>query len=284
MEKVFRRDVPFAGPFADSLEIEAAGNEYEGAQVVVVPIDGDLEEVRWAVKPFDGDPRIRITCSPVGYVKSANPQLTAHGEPSPWWPDPLLEFLDTFDCPRGEVQPLWINVYVPPGTQTREYTTRLTVTARNAEAKSLPIRLTVFGFDIPREQHLKTVWGTGEKVFAQFYPDYDEALAWKYFDLMLSHRMAPNDLYRKDRRASRARTPSIISPAFKPSERLREAGSAWWNIGYVLAPGSRAGRRSAGLRVLRRIPRRLRCHVQTRAGARPCSGMARGRLRHLFPG
>jgi hypothetical protein len=237
MQQVFRRDVPFTGDFRETLHLAAAGNEHEGGQVVVVPIDADLRRVRWRVEPFtDSAAGVRITAAPVGYVRSASPALATATSPSEWWPDPLLDFLEHFDCPVGEVQPIWLSVYVPPGTRPGRYSTRLTVSAREARSKSLEVRLRVFGFDVPKEQHLKTVWGTGEDMFAHFYPDYDETLAWKYFDLMLDHRMAPNDLYRT-RPTGRPGEDGVYHLASVDALRkLRETGSAWWNIGYVLAP------------------------------------------------
>jgi len=237
MEKVFRRDVPFAGAFADTLTIELAGNEYEGAQVAVVPIDADLQRVRWEVAPFTGAAaEVAISAMPVGYVKSDRPALTTPANPSEWWPDPLLDFLDHFDCPAGEVQPLWVTVHVPPGTQAGTYTTKLTVSARGAQSKTMRVRLRVFGFDVPKEQHLRTVWGTGEGTFSRFYPDYDEQLAWRFFDLMLSHRLAPNDLYRTKPTGNPEEDGVHHLASVEALKRLREAGSAWWNIGYVLAP------------------------------------------------
>jgi hypothetical protein len=237
MEKVSRRDVPFAGPFAETLTIQAAGNEYEGAQVVVVPIDTELERVSWKVEPFSGAAaQIGISAAPVGYVKSDTPALTTPTNPSEWWPDPLLDFLEHFDCPAGEVQPIWVTVHVPAGTRAGTYATRLTVSARGAEPKTMRIRLRVFGFDVPKEQHLRTVWGTGEGTFARFYPNYDEQLAWRFFDLMLAHRMAPNDLYRTRPTGNPEEDGVYHLASVDALKRLREAGSAWWNIGYVLAP------------------------------------------------
>ncbi len=238
MEKVFRRDIPFSGAFTDRLLIEAAGNETEAAQVIVVPIDRKLRDVTWNVQPFHGPAaEVRISVVAVGYVRSDTPALTTPTSPSDWWPDPLLDFLDTFDCPKGEAQPLWVSITVPPATRPGTYSTRLTVNARHAQPKHMRIDLRVFGFDIPREQHLKTVWGMSEQNFARFYgDDYDEEFASKYFDLFLSHRMAPGDLYRTRPNGSPGEDNVYHLAGIEALRQLREAGSAWWNVGYVLAP------------------------------------------------
>jgi len=238
MEKVFRRDVAFSGAFTDRLLIEAAGNETEAAQVVVVPIGRRLRDVTWSAEPLRGAAAdVRLSVVPVGYVKSDTPALVTVTSPSDWWPDPLLGFLQTFDCPQDEVQPLWVSVTVPPGTRPGAYSTRLTVSARQAEPKTMGIRLRVYGFDVPKEQHLRTVWGVSEGNFARFYgDDYDEDFAWRYFGLFLSHRMAPGDLYRTRPTGIPGEDNVYHLASVGALRRLREAGSAWWNIGYVLAP------------------------------------------------
>ena len=234
MDKVFRRDALFEGRFTTAVTIEAAGNEHEAAQIIVIPVDRDLTGVTWGVEPA---PPIRLTVAPVGYVKGDNPELVTAESPSEWWPDPILDFLDTSDCPAGEVQPLWVSAYVPPGTQAGIYTSKLTVSASGCEAKSVELRVRVFGFDVPREQHLKTVWGMNEANFARFYGDtYGESLAWKYFQLFLDHRMAPADLYRSKPTGKKGEDSVYHLASVDALKRLRAAGSSWWNVGYVVAP------------------------------------------------
>lgn len=238
MQKVFGRDVPFLGPFGDTLTIEAAGNEEEGGQLVLVPIAQDLEGVTWELTPFVGEAgNVETQVVPVGYVKSDTPALTTPTSPSEWWPDPLLSFLDTFDCPRGQVQPLWVSARVPAGTRPGLYETTLRVRARNARERKVRVRLRVYGFDVPRQQHLKTVWGMSEGNFARFYADrYDEKLAWRYFDLFLAHRMAPGDLYRTAPTGRKGSDSVYHLGSVEAQRKLIEAGSGWWNVGYVLAP------------------------------------------------
>ena len=234
MEKVFRRDAPFDGRFATRVTIEAAGNEHEGAQVMVVPVDRDLTGVTWEAEPI---PPIKLSVAPVGYVKSDRPELVTLESPSEWWPDPILDFLETFDCPTNQVQPLWVSAYVPPGTKAGTYTSRLTVKAAGCEAKSVELRVRVFGFDVPREQHLRTIWGMSEANFARFYGDaYDEDFAWEYFRLFLDHRMAPASLYRGRPTGRKAEDSVYHLASVRALKRLRAAGSSWWNVGYVVAP------------------------------------------------
>ncbi len=237
MEKVFRRDGAFMGPFTDTLKIALAGNEYECAQVVVVPIDQDLRDVTWSAKPFKGGGRgIELSVAPVGYVKNDTPALETGPSPSEWWPDPILSFLDSFDCPTDEVQPLWITAYAPPGTRAGTYQTRLTVSAKGAEPKSIKLRVRVYDFDVPKQQHLKTIWGMSEPNFAMHHDSYDEEMAWKYFDMFLQHRMAPADLYRTKPTGIEGEDGVYHLASVEAQKRLIEAGSAWWNVGYVLAP------------------------------------------------
>ena len=135
------------------------------------------------------------------------------------------------------MQPLWVSARVPAGTRPGLYETTLRVRSRNAGERKVRVRLRVYGFDVPKQQHLRTVWGMSEGNFARFYGDgYDEELAWRYFDLFLAHRMAPGDLYRTNPTGRKGSDSVYHLASVEAQRKLIEAGSGWWNVGYVLAP------------------------------------------------
>ena len=236
MVKVFRRDVPFDGRFADTVSISLARNEHEGAQVVVVPIDVDLDRVTWELRGLQAE-GISASVAPVGYVHSKEPALVSNSEPSEWWPDPLLSFLKTFDVPRGEVQPLWLDVRAAKDTPAGTYSGELVVGAQNAASKTIGLNVRVLDFTLPTQQHLKTIWGMTEGNFSKYYQErYDEEFAWKYFDMFLDHRMAVADLYRTQPTGEEGRDGLYHLADVEALKRLMARGSGWWNVGYVLAP------------------------------------------------
>ena len=171
MEKVFRDADGFAGRFPDELSLWAARNEFEAAQVVAVSLgDEDIEGCRAQVSDLAGPDGATIgpdnlTTSIVGYIRTREPGYvtTRVGE----WPDPLLPNRP-FTLRAGQVQPVWLRVYVPPGTPAGRYGGTIEVSG-GGRRLHLPIALNVLNFDLPRRQHLATPMGCGPAELAQWY-------------------------------------------------------------------------------------------------------------------
>ncbi len=236
MVKVFGRDAPFEGTFTDAVSVRLARNEHEAAQVVVVPVDADLKGVRWRIEGFD-KPGLRVSAVPVGYVKSHIPQPVSRPMPSEWWPDPLLDFLTTFDVPRGQCQPLWVDVHASAAATAGAYTGRLVVSAEGVAARSIAIRVQVHDFTLPVEQNLKTVWGLTTSMFTKLYGDrFNRQMAFDLYDLLLDHRLAVNDLYRTKPTGIAGEDAMHYLTNPEGMRFLLKRGSGWWNVGYVLAP------------------------------------------------
>lgn len=236
MVKVFGRDVPFEGRFTETVDVSLARNEHEPAQVLVVPVDADLTGVTWRIEGFDS-PGLQVNAVPVGYVKSRIPQPVSLPMPSEWWPDPLLDFLTTVDVPRGQCQPLWVDVHASAAAAPGIHTGRLVVSAEGVAARSIAIRAHVYDFALPVEQNLKTVWGLTTSMFTKLYGDrFDREMAFDLYDLLLDHRLAVNDLYRT--RSTGIAGEDAMHYLTNPEGMrfLMERGSGWWNVGYVLAP------------------------------------------------
>lgn len=92
MDKVFRDERWTRGP-AGKLALEAARNETEGIQLVVVPTGpAALRSVTVEASGLRCQrtviPSTSITWNVVGYVKTEKPAYKAPREG--WWPDPLL--------------------------------------------------------------------------------------------------------------------------------------------------------------------------------------------------
>jgi hypothetical protein len=104
-------------------------------------------------------------------------------------PDPFWD-VAAMDVPAKTVQPLWIEVDVPPGTPPGNYTG--TVTLRwHGGSSFLPIKLTVWSWTLPRTRHQQvTNWfdfpGAGYRVAWDSPPFWE--LAGKYARLMVAHR------------------------------------------------------------------------------------------------
>lgn len=236
MVKVLRGLQQCDAQFADRATVHLAANEHEAVQIVVVPLESDLEGVSWRIEGPDA-PGVELSVSPVGYVWERHPAEASTSPDATWWPVPLLEYLDELDAPRGEVRPLWVDVHASADAAPGHHEATVTVRAENAGARTIRLGIEVFDFALPVEQHLKTIWGMTEGNFSRFYEErYDEEFAWKYFDMFLDHRLSAANLYRTHPTGEEG-TDAIHHLANPEAmRRIRERGSGWWNIGYVLAP------------------------------------------------
>ena len=189
-------DKPFAGPGADTIEISAAGGEYESFQAVIYGVKESLSGMRVEVGGLSGEKgrigRENISINPVGYVETT---VVSKSYPSAlgFWPDPLLE-LNEFEVKAGEVQPVWVTVYVPRETPSGLYHGKIIVSAAGAGTRDVPFQLRVWGFDLPEKRVLKTLTWVGP--MSELYGYERESLKEKevhkqYYDLLLKNRLGP---------------------------------------------------------------------------------------------
>jgi hypothetical protein len=153
MEQIMPRVMPFDLRPAREVAVRLARNEKESVQVVVLPADEALGKVSVHATDLtasDGSvfKRAQIDCDVVGYVETRNrpPYGTSHVG---WWPDPILNFLGPVDIAAGDLQSFWIRVRAPADQPPGEYRGKLTVTAENAPAVALDLRVRVYGFALP---------------------------------------------------------------------------------------------------------------------------------------
>ncbi|MGC9317737.1 MAG: glycoside hydrolase domain-containing protein [Armatimonadota bacterium] len=234
--KVFREAALFEGEFAGEATVRLARNEHEAVQVAVVPLSRDLQDVTWEVRGLDGV-GLEVSVAPVGYVRENQPAYASVRRATTWWPDPILDYLTEIDeVPRGEVRPLWVDVHAGADARPGLHQGELVVRAAGGERR-VRLRVEVFDFALPVQQHLKTIWGMSEGNFARFYEDrYDDEFAWQYFDMFLEHRISPANLYRTMPTAEESEDSIYHLASVEALQRLKQRGSGWWNVGYVLAP------------------------------------------------
>lgn len=149
MESV-RPKIPRRIESAQSFSVRLARGEYESFQLLVRS-DSDMKGLR--VEAFGGEAADWVECSPVGYVKLVNkPEYFDKLEGNPtlgWWPNLILDFLDSADVPAGDVMSFWIRVHCPRETAAGEYGAVLRVSADGEEAREFPLAVRVNGFEMP---------------------------------------------------------------------------------------------------------------------------------------
>ncbi len=158
MEKVLPNAQAPSEPPA-SIELAAARGEVETGQLVVLS-DAALE-VRVAVSDLVGPegaiPASAVETGFVGYVPvAANTAATPPEElvaiaPCEI-PDPIHPGA-AWALEAGRAQPIWLTVRTPRDAAPGRYEGTVTVAAGGAE-QAVPLRLTVYGFEMPVERHL----------------------------------------------------------------------------------------------------------------------------------
>ena len=194
MTKVMPRGHAIDATPADELAVRLARSERESVQLIVAPGAHDLKNVRVKVTDLAGPngatfPASRIACDVTGYVHTqrkppyrvgcwtatnAAPgwvRSTRTAETG-WWPDPILNFLDGVDIVNFDAQSFWLRVHCPDSQPAGVYTGTLTITADNAPSRTLPFRVRVNNFAVPKASPLplaitfspETCWTDGEPI------------------------------------------------------------------------------------------------------------------------
>lgn len=225
MEKVFPKDVPFNTNVTRTAEVSLAGNETESVQLLIL---ADKQKLKYTqvnvsnIRSVDGKetgnlPTVQI--SPVGFVKTEKPPYPVRY--IGWYPDPILDFLTSFDIKKGDTQPVWIRVQTPTGTSAGDYIADVTVKPANANPVQLSLKIHVWEFDLPKENHLRNAMSLYDNYLPNAYGQVSDEMRAKYQDFVLSYRINPDNIYRA--------TP----PAIQDIERWSNEGLNAFNILHV---------------------------------------------------
>ena len=255
VDKVFRTDRPFMGTVGGPVKVELAGNEYEGAQLVL-RAKKPLKNVKVAVGDLVADGGKRLSASQievllVGYVNTRKPPYAV--DYVGWWPDPLLDFLPSFDLDANVWQPVWLDVHTAPDQAPGLYRGTATVSADGVEPLEVPIEVTVWPFAVPTEYHFPLAVVFWDHTLQSLYSK--DAAEWKKYEaycrgvaeladlgtgearrladirrkcheLILAHHLIPDRIYRNH------------PPRIDDVKRWKAAGARWFNILHVPSIGS----------------------------------------------
>jgi hypothetical protein len=184
--------------FKPEVSIDAARNEYESFQVVIMPFEKTLTDISIEVSELKTStnaviPQKNITVSKVDFLNidyDCGYEVDRRG----WWPDPLMTISGPFDIPKQRLcQPVWVTIHVPEDIPAGMYSGTITVTTADAGQESLPISLRVWDFDMPVQGHLFTHTWDEVGAYARFYNLKEYPLEWylRICDLLLKNRLNP---------------------------------------------------------------------------------------------
>ncbi len=203
MTKVMPAAVPPEHP-RTTMALSLARNEVEGAQVVLYSRPG--KKLRDVVIEIDG-PRTKqgepltggtVTWRRVGYVRSQRSSGHPVTRPRPgWYPDPLLA-TSRFDALPAMAQPVWVNVRTSAQTPPGSYEGRIRIKPANAPASSVALTVTVWPFALPTATHVKTAFCIMDGFLRRTYGPITPELRRSALDVMLDHRLNPDDISRTE--------------------------------------------------------------------------------------
>ncbi len=197
MEKARPRD-DFNVEGAKDFSLKLARGEYESLQVLVMPNGKDLSNVTVETRVSGINPKAFKT-SVVGYVKTINtpPYKGAHNITSKkpggyerkvqslqtgWWPDPILDYLDTTDIKGDDLQSFWVRLKCPGNQPSGIYKGSLTVKGLKGDERfnmNFPLTVMVYDFSVPKKSPLPLAITFSPGPHLQFATESDKALAKK---------------------------------------------------------------------------------------------------------
>jgi hypothetical protein len=178
---------PAPDPPEKSAELYAARNEFEPFQMVLRPDTKDASgvDVQFTDLRIENGTEViskeNISVYLERYLYLSQPS-SRKGEAG-YWPDPLIPRVDRyakearnafpFDVPRGQNQPLWVEVFVPLAARPGKYRGSARVSLGGTEQFIVPIHLTVWAFTLPSTSSLKSSFGlNGINVLKQYLGRY----------------------------------------------------------------------------------------------------------------
>ena len=169
LEKVHPGDRPRP---PGGIELLAARNEFEPFQLVLRAGAGRVDDVDVVLTDLAGPGGARIAADQATiyverYLRVRTPS-SVEGKAGEW-PDALVPAVDRYAGEKrnafpvtlepGRNQPVWIDLYVPPGTAPGEYRGKAVMRVKGEDRAAAPVTLEVLAFDLPSTSSLANSFG-----------------------------------------------------------------------------------------------------------------------------
>jgi hypothetical protein len=203
LEKIFQGDDYAPTVKADKIDVAAARNEYESAQVAIEAPWRPVTIKRVGFTDLNGPggasiPASAIKWERVDYIETTvePPYLTERGLGS--YPDPLIPGRE-FTVDKLSRVAVWITLKTPKECPSGVYRGRVTIVPDGLKPTTIPLNLKIWGFRLTDKTHLRTLTWLGEGAISAFYDNQwtpqgnikqgDAVRA--YEDFLLEHRLGP---------------------------------------------------------------------------------------------
>jgi hypothetical protein len=168
------------------LDIELAKNEYEASQLLI-SADSRIANVSVEVSDLINcntqstlKANDHVEINAIAYINvNMEEQKSDLEEPilradNGWYPDPLLSN-QAVNLKPNQLQPYLITVHAPQGTPAGDYTGNITIKDRSNRGATLPIRVRIWDFELPKTSRFKTAsflhWGMAKKIWGDAFID-----------------------------------------------------------------------------------------------------------------
>ena len=186
-----------------NIELELAKGEAESAQILVTTADdfewkcgtlqlGELRNEKG--EKFRGS----VKWERQAYLARCSGYAVHPLGPDPletWFPDPLLPAAP-FAVRKGSTQGLWLTFTAARESSAGVYKGDVKVLENGKVAAVLPVSVTVRNFALPKTFGLETAFAVMDGFIKARYPDNWREMKRKAIDMMLDHRLNPDDITR----------------------------------------------------------------------------------------
>lgn len=187
------------------INISAAKNEYEPAQIIISANDEEINNYNVEASDLTSADGNIIAKGNIflysAYYNSITNSL--NGYPAGYYPDILIPLKDRIaygdnKVAKNEIQSIWFSIYVPNDTKSGEYSGNFKVTF-NDKTEEIHVKLNVYDFTLPEETHAKTafaIWGPtyGNDMLSVIYGKKAKAAENSYYEFLLKYRVAGTSL------------------------------------------------------------------------------------------
>ena len=199
MQKVIPREMPITSLQMAPWALSVAHNETESVQIVVLPFDTELKNVRIEIGAFktkEGRPLApeAVTVRTVGYVNTK--PVPYEVEYSGWWPDPLLDFLPTVTIAPEEAQSFWISIRVPTNQEAGLFEGEVRIIPENAPMTIRNLSIKVRDFRLSDKAVIPIAIPSGSSsYFKNFSLESWDTLKYKVADFQADYYISWDNLY-----------------------------------------------------------------------------------------
>ncbi|HPO07580.1 MAG TPA: DUF6067 family protein [bacterium] len=190
------RDKAFSGSATHLATIQAARGEFEAVQLVIVPRQRELKNVRVQVDSLKGRQGSSISAENiqwrwVDFVKTRQPHCPI--DYIGWYSDPLLPGTPRTIPQETIHQPIWITVQVPAGIPAGNYRGTLQILADDQPPWDMDFSVQVYNFDLPKRPALKTSLWLHPTKLAEWYgwKETPDDIRRNQYAFLLEHRINP---------------------------------------------------------------------------------------------